>query len=126
MPKFEGINLVRKKIKYLLGESEETIKNALCALSIIICIDNLWDGLIQETRRVGRYTANEHEQRLRLQDQLQELAQQHSKLEREACRSARDGVSPNDPRTLSPKIAFFIACPLLTCNTLKISELKSV
>ncbi|VDN03163.1 unnamed protein product [Thelazia callipaeda] len=41
-----------------------------------------------ESKRVGRYAANEHEQRLRLQDQLEELAHQHRKLEKVAYQSA--------------------------------------
>ncbi|VDN32146.1 unnamed protein product [Gongylonema pulchrum] len=43
----------------------------------------------EESKKIGRYAANEHEQRLMLQDQLEELAEQHSKLERVAYQSAR-------------------------------------
>lgn len=38
----------------------------------------------KESRKITRYAANEHEQRLRLQDQLEVLAKQHSSLERAA------------------------------------------
>lgn len=47
---------------------------------------------------MGRYAANEHEQRLRLQDQLEELAQQHSKLERVAYRSTHKTSAVSEPR----------------------------
>lgn len=45
-----------------------------------------------------RCVANEHEQRLRLQDQLEELAQQHSKLERVAYRSTHKNSAVSEPR----------------------------
>uniref|UniRef100_A0A0M3ISE8 Transposase n=1 Tax=Ascaris lumbricoides TaxID=6252 RepID=A0A0M3ISE8_ASCLU len=54
--------------------------------------------IAKESRKVGRYAANEHEQRLRLQDQLEELAQQHSSLERAAYRTARESDLTSEPR----------------------------
>lgn len=46
-----------------------------------------------------RYVANEHKQRLRLQDQLEELAQQHSKLERVAYHTTHKNSDAPEPRS---------------------------
>uniref|UniRef100_A0A1I8ETP1 Oxysterol-binding protein n=2 Tax=Wuchereria bancrofti TaxID=6293 RepID=A0A1I8ETP1_WUCBA len=60
----------------------------------------------EESKKVGRYAANEHEQRLRLQDQLEELAQQHSKLERVAYRSTHKGSVASEPPFLDAEEEF--------------------
>ncbi|VDN52401.1 unnamed protein product [Dracunculus medinensis] len=46
----------------------------------------------KESRRVERYAADQHERCLRLQDQLEELAQQHSSLERHAYHATHQGL----------------------------------
>uniref|UniRef100_A0A915PTZ6 Oxysterol-binding protein n=1 Tax=Setaria digitata TaxID=48799 RepID=A0A915PTZ6_9BILA len=63
----------------------------------------------EESKKVGRYAANEHEQRLRLQDQLEELAQQHSKLERVAYRSTHQSNTTLEPPFLDTE-EFHDAC----------------
>lgn len=63
---------------------------------------------MEETKKVGRYAANEHEQRLRLQDQLEELAQQHSKLERVAYRSAHVNSDASEPRKFYEILLIFV------------------
>ncbi|CAG9538839.1 unnamed protein product [Cercopithifilaria johnstoni] len=60
----------------------------------------------EETKKVGRYAANEHEQRIRLQDQLEELAQQHSKLERVAYRSRHKSSDASEPPFLDAEEEF--------------------
>uniref|UniRef100_A0A0N5AWQ5 Oxysterol-binding protein n=1 Tax=Syphacia muris TaxID=451379 RepID=A0A0N5AWQ5_9BILA len=51
----------------------------------------------KESRKVSRYASNEHEQRLRLQDQIEVLAKQHSSLERVAFMTATDSNSGVEP-----------------------------
>ncbi|VDK58590.1 unnamed protein product [Anisakis simplex] len=72
----------------------------ITAAAMLNACDEFVSMLAKETRRIGRYAANEHEQRIRLQDQLEELAQQHSNLERAAYRTAResDFNSETEPR----------------------------
>uniref|UniRef100_A0A0R3RJ87 Oxysterol-binding protein n=1 Tax=Elaeophora elaphi TaxID=1147741 RepID=A0A0R3RJ87_9BILA len=60
----------------------------------------------EESKKVGRYAANEHEQRLRLQDQLEELAQQHSKLELVAFRSTHKSSTASEPPFLDAEEEF--------------------
>ncbi|KAM3724124.1 Oxysterol-binding protein [Dirofilaria immitis] len=64
----------------------------------------------EESKKVGRYAANEHEQRLRLQDQLEELAQQHSKLERVAYRSTYKTSTASEPPFFDTEEEFHDAC----------------
>ena len=47
---------------------------------------------------MSRYASNEHEQRIRLQDQLEVLAKQHSSLERAAFMTAADSNVVPEPR----------------------------
>ncbi|VDK75212.1 unnamed protein product [Litomosoides sigmodontis] len=60
----------------------------------------------EETKKVERCVANEHEQRLRLQDQLEQLAQQHSKLERVAYRSTHKSSAIPEPPFLDAEEEF--------------------
>uniref|UniRef100_A0A915B9Y3 Oxysterol-binding protein n=1 Tax=Parascaris univalens TaxID=6257 RepID=A0A915B9Y3_PARUN len=79
----------------LLSERISLFK--ITAAAMVNASDEFVTMIAKESRKVGRYAANEHEQRLRLQDQLEELAQQHSSLERAAYRTARESDLTSDP-----------------------------
>lgn len=82
----------------------------ITAAAMINACEEFVNLTAKESRRVGRCAANEHEQRLRLQDQLEELAHQHSSLERAAYRSARESDLTTEKPFFGSDDEFHDAC----------------
>ncbi|VDD90234.1 unnamed protein product [Enterobius vermicularis] len=67
------------------------------AVKMIRACEEFVSVTAKESRKVSRYATNEHEQRLRLQDQMMVLAKQHSSLERAALLTATDSKGVSEP-----------------------------
>uniref|UniRef100_A0A914C1C2 Oxysterol-binding protein n=1 Tax=Acrobeloides nanus TaxID=290746 RepID=A0A914C1C2_9BILA len=73
----EKYSQLKKSIEAMVNTSEELVELT-----------------VKDSRTLTRYANNEHEQRIRLQEQIETLAKQHSNLERAAFSSSTSGEQP--------------------------------